>query len=550
MSSVVGTTLKIAAAVGAVGALAFGVWTGSQVALRKSSERELAQAWQAFALCTTGTAPLGGDAPSVRFRAVQLAGVGGWPDRCGVYQGNLYNASHRAARFGVRTFEEDLPRADVVGDPSAFSTTPEQLDALFRDAALLPPLAFDLRTVPAAPPPADLVRLGKLTPLAKGAVLASDPVARGDLRLMFADRVCWLRASDRLAKATCSTLPPATSERQLAASEDGAAPLVLARGDYAFARADGSSFSLTQGDPFALVKQTPDGKTSRIAFGRPAGESIASIQLVDDALLWVVGTTTDPWGDGSYGYGSYDGYYYSTQTFARTLGQGGALGAASEVGMPWGNEVAPIRDACRTGDALFLSTGLRGPGGWQQEGMLTRTKKEWLPFTTLPGGGGYYYRGRGAMYGGADASTLSQTLSCSGNQASMTSLSDAGTGSQVSRTDCTLGSCSVAQVAIDVTPLGSAPTANLASAVAVGDPIVVAREANGLRVRVARLTDLPSTPDRVLLDGEKSQPGSESVTHVRLYGRGELAVLVVEAEKGTFAFSVDGSGKIVPVDVR
>lgn len=535
MGRVLGTGIKVTVALGVVVGLGLGVWFGSQIALRKSSERELGQAWVAFAKCTVGEAPLAGEAPSVRFRAIELgAGASDWPSRCGVFQANFINASHRAARFGVNNFEEDVPRADLATDIQTFSVTPEQLDKFFKDATTLPTAsaAYDLRTVPDAPPPADLVRLAKLKPLAQGPVMASDAVTYGDLRLLFSDRVCWLRASDRLSSATCTPVAQeAGVEHVLATSEDGAPPLILPRGDSGLVRADGTSYVLGQGDPYTIIKKTTDGKTTRQTFGRPMGENVATIQLLGDTLLWTIGTTTDPWGDyygGGGGFAPYGGYY-SVNSFARTLDANGRLGTTTDLGPPWGNDFAGTLSGCRTNEATFLR---------MKEALLPHLKGQaWGSFVATPRG----------------IEPVADSLVCTGSEAMILGLTDASMGmSSVQQTRCSGTSCSVATVALDAPGTTSVSTVrDLAAITSLGEPIVVARESNGLRVRVARLTDLPSVPDRVLLDGEDGKPGSEKVVHVWLFGRsGPAAVLVLQAEKGTFAFTVEVSGKVTPIDVR
>lgn len=533
LGRVLGIGVKVTVALGVVAGLAAGVWFGSQLALRRSSERELGQAWAAYAKCAVGEVPVG-ETPSVHYRAIELgAAAADWPARCVVFQANFYNASHRAARFGVINFEEDIPRADMVNkDTQMFAVPAEQLDRLFKDATTLAAasVVYDLRTVPSAPPAAELVRLSKQKPLGQGPVLATDPIAYGDVRLLFADRVCWMRASDHYATATCTPVAPDLSvEHVLAASEDGAPALVLPRGDTGFVRADGTAYVLGQGDPYSVVKKTVDGKTQRLAFGRPAGENVAFIQLVGENLVWAIGTTTDPWGDyyGGGGYAPYGGYY-SVNLYARTLDSAGHLGALADLGPPSGNDFAGPITGCRTNEGTFLR---------MREALLSRAKGQaWGGFVAAPRG----------------IEPIADSFVCNGAEAMILGLTDASMGMpSVQQTRCVGVSCSVTTVALDTPGATLVTRADLSAITGVGEPIVVARESDGLRVRVAKLTDLPTTPDRVLLDGEEGKPGSEHVTHVSLYGRGgPTAVLLVQAATGTFGFTVEASGKMTPIDVN
>jgi hypothetical protein len=82
----------------------------------------------------------------------------------------------------------------------------------------------------------------------------------------------------------------------------------------------------------------------------------------------------------------------------------------------------------------------------------------------------------------------------------------------------------------------------------LGEMVVFERKDESVKLRVAPFSDLATAPDHQLLSD--AQSAGKKVSHLSLYARGEYAVHVIEAARGTFAFRIDSAGNVIPVAVR
>jgi hypothetical protein len=498
--------------------------------------------WAKFSRCLLGAKVEQRELPSARYRAIERAVPASadeneWPKRCDVYF-EQFDEAVRTARPGdgsgealaswSRLRSAQLSYGGTGGERS--TTRAAATDALFREASeLVPGFGGDITQVPLPPKGLDVPTT--LPSICFGGKVSSvDVVAGRSLRLRCSSHnaLCVLGddADRSLGAARCAYLPdriklamrtspgarlvdrisaPGQDLGYVAVAEhetesgiytlpDGARVMTLGK--------NLSGVSVLEGGLAAALEWSVDdasGVHRLVRLGRMGEETREikltrmkdgwknSARLVAEHLFW-----SKPHAGGS-------------MLMVRTMGPEG-LGEDTEVGQMAGIRLEDLV-ACRTSEAFFLF--VPNPGS-----LAIRSKAGW----TI-----------------TSASNVAGTLSCHGTTAVFTDVKD----SLIHQFYCTSEKCTS-----DSVIASWADAAPLTAAIDLGGRTLFVWVKDGVRMRLARLHDLSTSPNVWLVD-------NRSVDKLEVFARGDAAVVLVAGDRhpwGAVRVGSDGTATTVRVE--
>ncbi len=570
------------------GAVALVVVVGGGAALlfaqEQAANKQISESFGALSRCLLGPPLEAGEAPSTRFRRLQMAGMTmgdaerapannePWPTRCAALGHGLSEALNNAGRAkkdgpDLASWSETLAKA--LKEKDAFSADlSEPIENVWHEAAassVSPAMNIDVPPPPPLPTPLDVTSLASTKPLSKSTfplqALFTEPHAGPVLKMLVDDKGAegapfWCTYARTDSAIACKSLPAAITSkgqglRLLGTSDEGAAPLIFAgnRGDHGIFRADTgeqvealySYGGFVADDGFAASlgfrEETRELALTRRPPGGPSGRKI----IVPDFDV------------GNYFYSSqilWENVLFRAineaeerRLYVQKLNRTGAplahpvdVGELPEPGLVVGGADEPPHIAgCKTKDALAIRVK-----GYDNDflTMLVAGKPSKPVSPELTGG----------------------TLGCFGTTATITRLEPAGTDNAwkttVSQVICDTAGCRGALVPMEPWLHGRyefAPREGLVDAVSLGNALVVAWAAGdrgGVRMRIGAADRIAKEPDILVFDDLVKDGQSQKLSTLfglRLLSREGFALLILSTLDGVFALRVDADGKVTPV---
>ena len=558
--------LRIVLVLAGVAAAAIGACVGLESLDVHVSREAASSAWRAYGACLVGTPVEVGDHVGDRLRAIDLglltapaaaasgappagAPEGDWPGRCARHADELARLLSAVADHDAR-WSEASRLARVAANPADRSRVdPAQVDALSDALARLPlPAPDTTAVVDPSPPPGVTAALGAAQLAALGApgrteLAADDPVHGAGLRLVWsADTVRVCRFDAGLARGRCfdgrATPPdaklapeptadaaPSTWLRAVVTSDP--APVIVRADDGERLRAEPDAPVFVGDDGMPLTLANAQGGlellrgTTDLGLAIPGSVPLSSTALARDAVLWS---------------GADD------RLHARVIDAAGTLGPIVDIGpLPPGEHAFAL---CRSSARPTGADEDDGAG----EVLVARVTGGDRAATT-------FRQGKGAWSTPVASARAERpaTLACHGPAATLTWMDH----DAVRQIVCSPGAC--ARVEARLGPDWDGGDLDRA-AVDVGGRVLVVRHAThpsalgpgsveGIVARFARVAELASAPDRVLL--ADAAHGGVDPSFVQPFGREDAAAVVVGARDGrAWAFRVGAAGDAAPIQLE
>jgi len=561
-------------------------------------------AWSSLSRCLIGEPVRPGERPSVRFRRVQLVamampvdkrrGADGepWPATCAAYAFEL----DRALRDGLRA-----EKAKVTGEPglnpnegknlagtseslaTTLQKTPKTesldlsatIDRLYERATAEKMVLVSVTNVPM--PPQGAVPLDADALAAVGSVSKTSfsldhlfSESHGDRALRFIADGAQPPSSRRFCTLTdeksarCTPMPekvaPMGELHLLGTVQEGASPLLFTgkRGAGGIFRSDDGeridalySFGavVLKDKSIALVSPLPppppeadekkhDEKSRdsrlRILRAKPGAAPTISTLMLPEGADPRFHTATIVW-DQLLWKAKKDG---SVHLFAQKI-DGDTLAAPIDVGTAEGQaiepgETVPAVEGCKTADGTFVRLG----GAAHHIAFLG--KDGWKP--PIPSGG------------------YNAAMTCRGTEATFTAMSSREKSTTwrltITQDRCTPTECKFNRALIEMSSELAPPDNGQLAAVDLDGKLLVVWTAGtrgGIRMRLANIRDIATTPDTVIFDDQMvgGKNTNTSVLHDFLvFGQEKYALLVLDTTQGVYLMRIDPSGSVSTVDVK
>lgn len=539
---------------------------------RWTASRDAKHAGAALFRCLFGEPPKPGEEPERRLRRILLTAASlpepervsttgpGWPGRCAAHAEALADAERRRGR-GALAPPPDLAARVIDKARDMFASSELPLESLWSlSAPDGEPKEVPLPPAPASPADLDAPNLAERIGFGDH---AADVVPGRTLRLVFrGDRggpptSCVFPAG--LGSASCAPLAPRARlpRPHLWPAADDEAPALVADRSTArstFYRADtgqafGEAYHVVGG--FSAAKEIvavvemelgKRGEERALWLGRNEGTKridhvridppprvrFSSVFVLGDALTWIEPRAGKP--------------HLLLRRLGTTVGPPGPIEDAGA--LP--HDTMQL-SACRAPKSLVLLA--------RDRGSVWMTRRD-------PRGGSPLVRAD-ELPRPAGAEVVSEIVTCDDDAAATTLVLRKGVGAstshEVRRARCTKDTCKGVVLALDDLFRGrdpmsrAAPPANDESSVlaaSLGEALLVVWRTPdaGVRARIARPAALASAPDVVVYDEASEDVNGAGRLHaMRLFPRGDAAILLLHAVSGIKAIRIGADGTVTPI---